>query len=141
MPVTNPATGLDIGTVPRYGAAETRLTIEAAEAAWPAWRSVKPKNRRFWMRKWYDLIMENQEDLAILRVPGIYTHGALAIPNDHELVEETGVKRDVNRSVIDSDKLVAQLKDPRSKRALLCPILLKLALNRTRNRAIHPQGE
>ena len=79
--------------------------------------------------------------LVIKGVPGIYTHGALAIPNDHELVKKTGVKRDINRGLIDPDFFADQLKDPNSKRSLLRPSFLKLALVRTKNRAFHPQGE
>jgi len=79
--------------------------------------------------------------LVLKGVPGIYTHGALAIPNDHALAERTGVKRDINRSVIDPDSLVAQLRDPGSKRSQLCRMLRRVALCRTRNRAFHPQGQ
>lgn len=79
--------------------------------------------------------------LVIKGVPGIYTHGALAVPSDHQLAKKTGVKRDINRGVIDPDFFAAQLKDPHSKRSLLRPSFLKAALIRTRNRAFHPQGE
>jgi succinate-semialdehyde dehydrogenase/glutarate-semialdehyde dehydrogenase len=62
--VTNPATGERLGTVPLCGAAETRRAIEAAEAAFPAWRARTAKDRAAVLRKWYDLIMANQEELA-----------------------------------------------------------------------------
>ena len=66
MAVTDPASGGGIGSVPRFGVEDTRLAIEAANAAWPAWRSLTAKERGGMMRRWYELIMENQEDLAIL---------------------------------------------------------------------------
>ncbi len=65
-PVTNPATGEVLTTVPRCGADETRRAIEAANAAWPAWRKKTAKERGKIIRRWYDLMMENQEDLARL---------------------------------------------------------------------------
>ena len=64
--VTNPATGEVIGTVPRMGAAETRRAIEAAEDALPAWRARTAKERAAILRRWFDLMMANQEDLATL---------------------------------------------------------------------------
>ena len=66
MAVHNPADGVQVGTVPKMGAAETRRAIEAANAAWPAWRAKTAKERSGILRKWYDLMMANQEDLAIL---------------------------------------------------------------------------
>ncbi len=64
--VNNPATGARLGTVPRMGAAETRRAIEAAAAAWPAWRARTAKERSAVLRRWFELLMANQEDLAIL---------------------------------------------------------------------------
>ncbi len=66
LPVTNPATGATIGTVPDMGAGETRRAIEAANAAWPGWRAKTAKERAGILRKWQDLMLANQEDLAIL---------------------------------------------------------------------------
>ncbi|AVR94653.1 NADP-dependent succinate-semialdehyde dehydrogenase [Pseudoduganella armeniaca] len=65
-PVTNPATGEHLGTIPMMGTAETRRAIEAANAAWPAWRKKTAKERAAVLRKWYDLIMANADDLALL---------------------------------------------------------------------------
>ncbi|NBP74159.1 MAG: aldehyde dehydrogenase family protein, partial [Alphaproteobacteria bacterium] len=62
--VTNPATGDVLGTVPKMGAHETRAAIEAANEAYPAWRAKTAKERASILRKWFDLMMENQEDLA-----------------------------------------------------------------------------
>lgn len=64
--VTNPADGSVLGTVPKMGAEETRRAIEAAERAWPAWRDMTAKERSAILRRWYELMMENQEDLAVL---------------------------------------------------------------------------
>jgi len=79
--------------------------------------------------------------LVIKGIPGIYTHGAMALPNDHELVEKTGVKRDVNRGLIDPDLYLEELKNPDSKRSLLRRTFRDIALIRARNRAFHPLGE
>jgi succinate-semialdehyde dehydrogenase/glutarate-semialdehyde dehydrogenase len=64
IPVNNPATGEILGTIPNMGAAETRRAIEAANAAMPAWRVKTAKERSVILRKWFDLMMANQEDLA-----------------------------------------------------------------------------
>jgi len=66
LAVTNPATGAQIGTIPHMGAAETRRAIDAANAAWPAWRKKSAKERAAILRKWNDLILENTDDLALL---------------------------------------------------------------------------
>ena len=66
LEVTNPATGALLGTVPKMGTAETRRAIEAANAAWPAWRALTAGARAKVLRKWFDLIVDNQEDLAVL---------------------------------------------------------------------------
>ena len=62
--VTNPATGDLLGTIPKMGAEETRRAIEAANAAYPAWRAKTAKERAAILRKWQDLMVANQEDLA-----------------------------------------------------------------------------
>jgi succinate-semialdehyde dehydrogenase/glutarate-semialdehyde dehydrogenase len=64
--VNNPATGEIIGTVPSLKAEETRAAVEAANVAWADWREKTGKERCNILRKWYNLMMENQEDLAIL---------------------------------------------------------------------------
>jgi succinate-semialdehyde dehydrogenase/glutarate-semialdehyde dehydrogenase len=64
--VDNPATGEIIGTVPRLGAVETRQAIDAANRALPLWRRKTAKERAIVMRRWFDLMMANQEDLARL---------------------------------------------------------------------------
>ncbi|WP_323002186.1 NADP-dependent succinate-semialdehyde dehydrogenase [Denitromonas sp.] len=66
LPVTNPATGETLGQVPRMGADETRRAIAAADAAWPAWRARTAGDRAKVLRCWFDLIVANQDDLAVL---------------------------------------------------------------------------
>jgi succinate-semialdehyde dehydrogenase/glutarate-semialdehyde dehydrogenase len=62
--IVNPATGAELARVPDLGAAETRRAIEAAHAAWAPWRAKTAKERAAILRKWFDLVMANQEDLA-----------------------------------------------------------------------------
>jgi succinate-semialdehyde dehydrogenase / glutarate-semialdehyde dehydrogenase len=64
--VINPASREKIGTVPDMGAVETRRAIEAAHAAFPAWAAKTAKERAIILRRWYELMMANQEDLAAL---------------------------------------------------------------------------
>jgi succinate-semialdehyde dehydrogenase/glutarate-semialdehyde dehydrogenase len=66
IPVTNPADGSALGSVPKMGTAETRRAIEAANAAWPAWREQTAKERGAILRRWFELLMANQDDLAHL---------------------------------------------------------------------------
>jgi succinate-semialdehyde dehydrogenase/glutarate-semialdehyde dehydrogenase len=64
--VNNPASGAALGTVPNTGAAETRRAIAAAAAALPAWASRTAKERAQVLRRWFDLMLEHQSDLATL---------------------------------------------------------------------------
>ena len=64
--VLNPATREKLGTVPEMGAAETRRAIEAAAAAFAAWAAKTAKDRGTILRRWFDLMMANQDDLAII---------------------------------------------------------------------------
>src|SRR5437016_12064007 len=66
LAVINPANGQALGTVPDLGTAETRRAIQAAERAWPAWRAKTAKERAVILRKWFDLMMASQDDLAQL---------------------------------------------------------------------------
>src|SRR6185437_13502136 len=66
IPVTNPASDEELGTVPRMGADETRRAIEAADRALPAWRAKTAKERANILRNWFNLMMANQDDLAAL---------------------------------------------------------------------------
>ena len=64
--VTNPADGTRLGGVADLGVAETRRAIEAAADAWPAWRARLAKDRATVLHRWCELILANQEDLALL---------------------------------------------------------------------------
>lgn len=64
--VINPANGESLATVPDMGADDTVLAIQAAEAAWPEWRARTAKERAGILRRWFDLVMHHQEDLARL---------------------------------------------------------------------------
>ncbi len=62
--VNDPATGQKLADVANLGPADAEKAIAAANAAWPAWRTKTAKERSILLRKWYDLLMANQEDLG-----------------------------------------------------------------------------
>ncbi|MEW6090486.1 NAD-dependent succinate-semialdehyde dehydrogenase [Parvibaculum sp.] len=64
--VTDPATGEVIATVPSLGVKETREAIEAAHKAQKSWAARPAKERAAVLRRWFDLMMENQDDLAAI---------------------------------------------------------------------------
>ena len=64
--VDNPATEETLGTAPRMGEAETRRAIDAAHAAFPAWRDKTAAERAGLLETWHDLMMEHQDDLGLL---------------------------------------------------------------------------
>ncbi len=64
--IRNPSTGAEIAQVPDLGAAEAERAIAAAAAALPTWRAKTAKERGTLLRRWHDLILANQEDLAVL---------------------------------------------------------------------------
>ena len=66
VPVTNKATGDAIARVPDFGEAETRQAIEAANRAFPGWSKMLAKERSRRLRKWFDLMVDNAEELALL---------------------------------------------------------------------------
>ncbi|WOX06401.1 NAD-dependent succinate-semialdehyde dehydrogenase [Microbulbifer pacificus] len=66
LDVTNPATGEVIATIASCGATETRRAIESADKAWPAWRDRTVKERAKILRDWYNLIIDNVDDLAAI---------------------------------------------------------------------------
>ena len=67
--VTNPANGEVIAEVAKCGTAETRRAIEIAEAAMVTWRRKPAKERSALLRRWFELMMESQEDLAQIAFP------------------------------------------------------------------------
>jgi succinate-semialdehyde dehydrogenase/glutarate-semialdehyde dehydrogenase len=64
--VVDPATGTPIGSVPALGGPETAAAIETAHRAWPAWRALTAKERARLLRRWYDLLVDHHQDLAII---------------------------------------------------------------------------
>lgn len=64
--VFNPATGALVGSVPKMGAIETKRAIEAADNAKKAWRQLLAKDRAAILRRWYQLMLDNCDDLAII---------------------------------------------------------------------------
>ena len=64
--IRNPATDDVLATVPDMGVLETRCAIDAADAAWPAWRALTAKQRGTILRRWHDLIVAHADDLALL---------------------------------------------------------------------------
>ena len=64
--VNNPADDSTLGTIPKLGAAETGRAVDAANAAYPAWRAKTAKERAVILKRWNDLILENADDLAVL---------------------------------------------------------------------------
>ncbi|ABK49316.1 succinate semialdehyde dehydrogenase [Shewanella sp. ANA-3] len=64
--IANPATGAVIASVPVMGQAETQAAIAAAEAALPAWRALTAKERGVKLRRWFELLNENSDDLALM---------------------------------------------------------------------------
>ena len=66
LTVRNPSTGAIVGTVPALGAAETRRAIEAAHQAFAGWRTMLAKERAAILRKLFDLMIANTDDLAII---------------------------------------------------------------------------
>lgn len=66
FPVTNPADGSLVANVPELDLAGARSAIEAANAAWPAWRSKTAKERSAILRRWFDLMLANKDDLAAI---------------------------------------------------------------------------
>ncbi len=64
--VNNPATREKLGSIPNMGAAETRRAIAAAARALPAWAAQTAKERANALRRWFDLMLQHQEDLATL---------------------------------------------------------------------------
>src|SRR5271169_3045467 len=65
-PVTNPVNGVELAKVPKMSTAEATQAVEAAERAFPAWAKLTAKQRSNTLRKWFELIAANREDLALI---------------------------------------------------------------------------
>lgn len=126
--VFNPATGAKVGSVPDMGEAETRRAIAAAEAALPGWRAKTAKERAALLRKWYELMMANQDDLGLIltteqgkpltEAKGEIAYGASFI----EWFAEEGKRAygDIIPS-FQSDRRIMVLKQPIGVAALITP--------------------
>ncbi|NCF61688.1 MAG: succinate-semialdehyde dehydrogenase [Gammaproteobacteria bacterium] len=66
FPVTNPADGSLVANVPEMGVAGAEAAVQVADAAWPGWRSKTAKERSAIMRRWFDLMLQNKDDLAAI---------------------------------------------------------------------------
>ncbi|NMQ17841.1 NADP-dependent succinate-semialdehyde dehydrogenase [Candidatus Competibacter phosphatis] len=66
LPVTNPATGETLGSVPKLGVVEVKRAITAAQDAFAGWRARTAKERSTLLRRWFNLMLEHQDDLAVL---------------------------------------------------------------------------
>jgi len=126
--VKNPATGEKLGTVPKMGAEETRRAIVAANAAFPAWRAKTAMERSTVLRRLFDLMMENQEDLAVLMTleqgkPLAESRGEIAYAASFiEWFAEEG-KRVYGDTIPQhqSDKRIVVLKEPIGVMAAITP--------------------
>jgi succinate-semialdehyde dehydrogenase/glutarate-semialdehyde dehydrogenase len=65
-PVTNPANGAELAKIPVMSTAEATQAVEAAERAFPGWAKLTAKQRSNILRKWFELIVANREDLALI---------------------------------------------------------------------------
>lgn len=126
--VDNPATGEVIGHVPKLGAAETRAAIESACIAQKDWAARTAKERAAVLRKWFELMMENKEDLGkiltleqgkpLAEAMGEITYGASFI----EWFAEEG--RRINGEIIPGhqpDKRIMVMKQPIGVVAAITP--------------------
>lgn len=126
--VTNPATGEVLGTVPYCGADETQRAIAAANESLDAWRSRTAGERSAVLRKWHDLLMENQEDLATLMTaeqgkPMAESRGEIAYAAgffEWFAEEAKRVYGDVIPQTVDSQRLVV-IKQPVGVVAAITP--------------------
>ena len=126
--VNNPATLEIVGKVPKCGSEETKNAIDAANSSWKDWKEKTAKDRSTILRKWFDLIMTNQEDLAqIMTVEqgkpinesrGEINYGASFV----ELYAEEG-KRVYGETIPDplSDRRILVIKQPIGVVAAITP--------------------
>ncbi|MEJ2491665.1 MAG: NADP-dependent succinate-semialdehyde dehydrogenase [Desulfuromonadales bacterium] len=128
LTVTNPANDEILGTVPKMGEAETRRAIQAAYDAFPAWRAKTAQERSKVLRRLYELMMENQEDLAILMTleqgkPVAESRGEIAYAASFiEWFSEEGKR--VYGDIIpphQSDKRIVVIKEPIGVCAAITP--------------------
>lgn len=133
--VDDPATGEIIGRVPKMGTAQLRQAIEAAARAFPAWRKRTAKERAAVLRRWFELIMSNQEDLAHLMTleqgkPLVESRGEVAYAAS--FIEWFGeeAKRVYGDTIPphQADKRIVVIKEPVGVVALITPWNFPLAM-------------
>jgi succinate-semialdehyde dehydrogenase/glutarate-semialdehyde dehydrogenase len=133
--VDDPATGEIIGRVPKMGTAQVRQAIEAAARAFPAWRKRTAKERAAVLRRWFELIMSNQEDLAHLMTleqgkPLVESRGEVAYAAS--FIEWFGeeAKRVYGDTIPphQADKRIVVIKEPVGVVALITPWNFPLAM-------------
>lgn len=133
--VDDPATGEIIGRVPKMGTAQVRQAIEAAARAYPAWRKRTAKERAAVLRRWFELIMSNQEDLAHLMTleqgkPLLESRGEVAYAAS--FIEWFGeeAKRVYGDTIPphQADKRIVVIKEPVGVVALITPWNFPLAM-------------
>ncbi|APR93734.1 succinate-semialdehyde dehydrogenase [Pandoraea thiooxydans] len=126
--VTNPADGRALGTVPKMGAKETRRAVEAAHGAFATWRELTAETRAKYLRRWFDLILTHQEDLALIMTleqgkPLAEARGEIAYAASYiEWFAEEG--RRLYGDVVPSpwsDKRIVVLKEPVGVCAAITP--------------------
>jgi glucosylglycerate phosphorylase len=133
-------TANDRGAYISYKMAEDR-SEEPYEINTTWWSAVNDDNDREGIeRKVRRYVASRSIAFVIQGVPGIYVHGFMGTANDHARVEETGVKRDVNRGFIISEEVEQELADPKSKLSLIRLYNGRLCRARVQNRAFHPRG-
>lgn len=133
-------TANDRGAYISYKMTENR-TEEPYEINTTWWSAVNKDNDREDMARQVKRYVASRSIALVLQgVPGIYVHGFMGTANDHQRVEKTGVKRDVNRGFINGEEVEHKLADPESKLSLIRFHGGKLHLTRARQRAFHPRG-
>ena len=133
--VDDPATGEIIGRVPKMGTFQVRQAVEAAARAFPAWRKRTAKERAAVLRRWFELIMSNQEDLAHLMTleqgkPLVESRGEVAYAAS--FIEWFGeeAKRVYGDTIPphQADKRIVVIKEPVGVVALITPWNFPLAM-------------
>lgn len=133
--VHDPATGLKLADVADLGAQETRAAIEAAHAAWPAWRELTAKERHHILMEWFHLLVQHQEDLARLMTAeqgkplaealGEVTYGASFV---EWFAEEAKRVHGETLPTFDRNKRISVLRQPIGVCAAITPWNFPLAM-------------
>src|SRR5579862_7546894 len=119
IPVTDPATGVVLGSVPKFLGAETREAIAAAKRAFPAWAAKTAGERATILRRWNDLMLANADDLALIMTleqgkPLAESKGEVGYSASYSglLSEEGNCLKDAENASSALDKRIIVLKQP-----------------------------